>query len=194
MGNVENTTKDIYFASKKGARMNITTSSRLDHSLRQHIDKMITVPSSHHIIIPSAIELESFRKEVKAIFIETFDDVFVVSHDYGDYNIGSTTLVPLHKLSKNYIVISTEPTQFKSEFAVAATKDNTVISITFKMKRNIPLYIDGNSFLNGNLYNLTLDRFETYQIAHNTDLTGTVIESSVPIAVFLGIIAISLTI
>lgn len=78
MAHLNNTMKDIYFSSKKGAFMNITTSSRLDHSLKQQIDKMMTVPSSHHIIIPSAIELESFRKEVKSIFIETFDDMFVV--------------------------------------------------------------------------------------------------------------------
>lgn len=159
MANIQYTTNGIYFASKKGARMNITTSSLLHHSLKQQIDKMITVPSSHHIIIPSAIDLESFRKEVKSIFIETFDDVFVVSHNYGNNNIGSTTIVPLHKLSKNYIVISTEPSTSKSQFAVAATENNTVISITLKMKRNIPLYIDGNSFLNGDLYNLTLNRF-----------------------------------
>lgn len=186
MAFIQYTTKDIYFASKKGACMNITTSSRLDHSLKQQIDKMITVPSSHHIIIPSAIELESFKKEVKSIFIETFDDVFVVSHDYMSRSIGSTAIVPLHKLSTNYVVISTEPTMYKSQFAVAATEDNTVISVTFKMKRNISLYIDGNSFLNGDVYNLTLDRYETYQIAHETDLTGTAIESSVPIAVFSG--------
>lgn len=54
------------------------------------------------------------------------------------------------------------------------------------MKRNISLNIDGNSFLNGDVYNLTLDRFETYEIAHGTDLTGTVIESSVPITAFSG--------
>lgn len=75
MAHFNNTMKDIYFSSKKGAFMNITTSSRLDHSLKQQIDKMITVPSSHHIIIPFAVELESFRKEVKSILIETCDDV-----------------------------------------------------------------------------------------------------------------------
>ncbi|XP_052695862.1 IgGFc-binding protein-like [Crassostrea angulata] len=187
MAHIDIPMKDIYFSSKKGAFLNITTSSRLDHSLKQQIDKMITVPSSHRIIIPSAIELESFRKEVKSIFIETFDDVFVVSHDHLPDTIGSTAIVPLHKMATHYVVISTEPTsKKKSQFAIAALKNNTSVSITFKMKRNIVLYIDGKSFLNGDVYNLTLDRFETYQISHETDLTGTVIESSVPIAVFSG--------
>lgn len=54
------------------------------------------------------------------------------------------------------------------------------------MKRNIPLYIDGNSFLNADRYKITLDLFETHQLAHETDLTGTVIQSSKPTAVFSG--------
>lgn len=40
--------------------------------------------------------------------------------------------------------------------------------------------------MDGDVYNLTLGQFETYQISHETDLTGTVIESSAPIAVFSG--------
>lgn len=36
------------------------------------------------------------------------------------------------------------------------------------------------------MFSFSLDRFETYQISHSTDLTGTVIESSLPIAAFSG--------
>ena len=54
------------------------------------------------------------------------------------------------------------------------------------MRSNLPLYISGNAFYNNSVYNITLRRFETYQIAHGTDLTGIVIESSSPIAAFSG--------
>lgn len=188
MAHNRETTKDLYITTKKGAIMDITTSSRLNHTIKQQIDRTPTILSSHHIIIPSAMELKSFKKESKSIFIETFDDVFVVSHAYRYFSIGSTAIVPLHKLSTSYVVISTEPIndRFKSQFATAAFKDNTSVTISFKMKQNIYLYIDGNSFLDGDVYNLTLGKFETYQISHETDLTGTVIESSAPIAVFSG--------
>lgn len=36
------------------------------------------------------------------------------------------------------------------------------------------------------MFHFRLERFETYQIEHITDLTGTFIESSVPIAAFSG--------
>lgn len=95
--------------------------------------------------------------------------------------------VPLYKLSTKYVAISTDPTGFwPSQFAVAAIEDNTTTSINFKMKRNLPLNIEGNTFYNGVVFNFSLDRFETYQIEHCTDLTGTLIESSVPIAAFSG--------
>ncbi|XP_052694555.1 IgGFc-binding protein-like [Crassostrea angulata] len=182
------TMKDLYITTKKGAIMDITTSSRLNHTLKQQIDRRITISSSHHITIPSAIKLKSFEKEVKSILLETFDNAFCVIFDYHLYSSGGTAIVPLHKLSTKYVVISTEPSRsnYKSQFAFASIQNNTSISITFKMKRNISLYINEHSFLNGDVYNLTLDRFETYQISHETDLTGTVIESYAPIAVFSG--------
>lgn len=52
--------------------------------------------------------------------------------------------------------------------------------------KNRTLNIEGNAYYNGNIFNLSLDSFETYQIAHLSDLTGTLIESSFPIAAFSG--------
>lgn len=92
--------------------------------------------------------------------IETSNDVFVISHDDGAASVGSTTHKPLHKLSNKYVVVSTEPkTTWPSQFAVTAIEDNTTISIIFKMKRNLPLNFDGNTFYNGGVYNFSLERF-----------------------------------
>lgn len=54
------------------------------------------------------------------------------------------------------------------------------------MKRNVPLIIEGKTYHSGDMFDISLNRFETFQIEHSTDLTGTFIESSVPIAAFLG--------
>lgn len=71
-----------------------------------------------------------------------------------------------------------------SQLAVSAIKDNTTISITFRMKRNLPLHIDGKTFYNGDVFKFSLNRFETKQIEHSTNLTGTFIESSSEISLF----------
>lgn len=188
MRHLSGRTKDVYITSENGVQMNVTTSPRLDSSLKTKIDRNVIIPSSQRIIIPGEIELSSFRKEAKSVLIETSDDVFVISHNDIPGSSGGTTNIPLHKLSTKYVVISTEPQMpiFKSQFAVAATEDNTNVSVIFKMKQNLPLNIEGNPYYNGDVFHFRLERFETYQIEHITDLTGTFIESSVPIAAFSG--------
>lgn len=185
MKNLLYTTKKVYVTSERDFHMNITTSTRLDPSLKIHIDKNVLVNSSHLIILPTAIELNYLQKEVKSVLIETSDDVNVISFDEGERTAGSTATIPIHKLSTKYIVISTA-TSRKSQLAVAAIKDNTTISVTFKMERNLSLKIENNTFYRGDVFSFSLDCFETYEIAHSTDLTGTVIESSYPIAAFSG--------
>lgn len=185
------TTKNIYVTSEDAVQLNMSTSVHLDSSLKIQIDGLIEIPSHKKITVPTDIELTPLKKEFKAILITTTDDVFVISHDKfvpPAASVGSTTHIPLHKLSTKYIVISTQPEQspHMSQFAVAAIEENTQISITFKMKSNLPLSIDGNNYYSGDLFILTLDKLQTYEIEHITDLSGTVIESSDPIAAFSG--------
>lgn len=192
MQNDKGTTKNVYVTSENGVQMNITTSPRLDMSIKAQIDREMYIPSSQHIVLPPELNLQSFRVEEKSVLIETSSDVFVISHDDGSASVGSTTHIPLHKLSTKYVVISTEPVyswilRYRySQLAVSAIEDNTTVSITFKMKRNIPLYINGDTFENGDVFNISLKMFQTFQIEHITDLTGTFIEASAPIAAFSG--------
>lgn len=187
MANGFATTKNVYITSENGVQINITTSPRLNATLKTQIDKNVQIPSTQHFIFPLGLELQTFKKEVKSVLIETSSEVVVMSHDDALGSAGTTTHIPLHKLSTTYVVISTDPIKGSfSQMAVSAIHDNTIISITFKMKNNLPLNIEGKTFKNGDVFYLTLDRFETYQIQHGTDLTGTLVESLAPIAVFSG--------
>lgn len=80
----------------------MSTFPHLDASVRSQIERSV------NIILPSELELQNFRKEVKSVLIETSRDVFVISHDDGTASVGSTTHIPLHKLSNKYVVVSTE--------------------------------------------------------------------------------------
>eukprot|EP00105_Crassostrea_gigas_P024039 XP_011444146.2 PREDICTED: uncharacterized protein LOC105340014 [Crassostrea gigas] len=186
MKHFKSATKNVYVTSEKGVQINITTSTRLDPSLKMQIDMNLNIPSSHHFIFPKNIELKYFEKEFKSVLIETSDDVFVVSLDGGGATVDVTTNIPIHKLSTRYVAITVQPSSLKSQLAVAALENNTTISIRFRMKQNTSLDIEGNNYYNDDVFIFSLDRFETYQIAHTTDLTGTFIESSNPIAAFSG--------
>lgn len=92
--NVVVTTKNVYVTSENGVDMNITTSPHLDASIKSQIDRHVSIPSSQHIVLPSELELQSFRKEAKSVLIETSSDVFVIGHDDGYGTVGSTTHIP----------------------------------------------------------------------------------------------------
>lgn len=92
------TKKEVYVTSERDFHMNITTSTRLDPSLKIQIDKNVLVNSSHLIILPTANELNYLQKEVKSVLIETSDDVNVISFDEGERTAGSTAIIPIHKL------------------------------------------------------------------------------------------------
>lgn len=108
----------------------------------------------------------------------------VVSEADGPSSVGTTTHIPWHKLSTRYVIVSTNPVKYFSQFALASIDENTMVWITFQMKEG--LQIDGKVYHSGDIFSLRLNRFETYQIAHTVDMTGTVVESSSSIAVFSG--------
>lgn len=127
--------------------MNITTSPRLEASLKSNTEKHMNILSSQRII-PQAMELQSFRIEYKSILIETSSVVFVIGHDDGYSSVGSTTHIPLHKLSTKYIVKTMMPMpDSTSQLALSAIKDNyTAISNTCRMNQNCLCILTGRHF------------------------------------------------
>eukprot|EP00105_Crassostrea_gigas_P038133 XP_019922281.1 PREDICTED: IgGFc-binding protein-like [Crassostrea gigas] len=184
MQNIRNTMKSIYVTSVNGIRINVTTSERLNSSLKSEIDQTTSIYSFEQFFIPNSMELEGFKIETKCILIETSQNSMVVSQADVYSSVGMTTHIPIHKLSTKYVIVSTNPVKYFSQFAVASINENTMIWITFQM--NDTLQIDGKIYRSGETFTIKLNRYETYQIQHTVDLTGTVVQSSSPIAVFSG--------
>lgn len=59
-------------------------------------------------VILCGFELNSFKKEVKFIFIEIFVEVFVISYDKGLFIIGIIMYILLYKFFNKYVVIFIE--------------------------------------------------------------------------------------
>lgn len=184
MQNIRNTKKSIYVTSVNGIRINVTTSERLNSSLKSEIDQTTSIYSFEQFFIPNSMELEGFKIETKCILIETSQNSMVVSQADVYSSVGMTTHIPIHKLSTTYVIVSTNPVKYFSQFAVASINENTMISITFQM--NDTLQIDGKIYRSGETFSIKLNCYETYQIQHTVDLTGTFVQSSLPIAVFSG--------
>lgn len=68
MKNIVSTTKRIFVTSENGVQMNISTSPNLNPMLKSLIDQSIDIPSNKELIVPSIIELDSFRSKRSNIY------------------------------------------------------------------------------------------------------------------------------
>lgn len=128
----------------------------------------------------------------RGIHIVTDTPVVVYSHILNAARSGSTLALPTNVLGREYYVTSypsVSGANSRSQFAVVATENNTVVEIT-------PTLPDaGGTYAANTTFTVTLNRGDVfqYQSANNTDLTGSFIRSVAapgspckPIGVFSG--------
>lgn len=126
----------------------------------------------------------------KGIHITSDKPVVVYAHILNAARSGSTLVLPTNVLGKEYYASSYSPISSnseKSEFAVVATVDNTIVEIT-------PTAQDANAVHAANVpFQVTLNKGDVYQYQSLGDLTGSHIKSigtttvsCQPIGVFSG--------
>ncbi|WP_170234244.1 PKD domain-containing protein [Segetibacter aerophilus] len=127
----------------------------------------------------------------RGIHIIADKPVVVYAHILNAARSGSTLVLPTAVLGKEYYASSYNPISStsadRSEFAVVATVDNTIVEIT-------PTARDANGAHSANVpYQVSLSKGDVYQYQSNGDLTGSHIKSvgsgtvsCQPIAVFSG--------
>ncbi|KAK3609844.1 hypothetical protein CHS0354_015030 [Potamilus streckersoni] len=115
----------------------------------------------------------------KPISISVFEDV----------NNGLATegylAFPITSISTEYVVASDiSDNRSISQFAIAALENSTIVNITLKTTGKVTIY--GIKYSSGSVYSLAMSALDTFQVQHDYDLTGTLIQSNKPIAVFSG--------
>ena len=73
-----------------------------------------------------------------------------------------------------------------SLIGIVGIYDKTVIYITLKMSKDVPLVYEGAAYRNGDTMIIEMDRQDTFQLTHTEDLTGTHIASTNVISVYSG--------
>ena len=99
--------------------------------------------------------------------------------------------LPVDILGKEYIVPTQATTHSLLESSVAkvqvvAQEDNTQVSFMLRLPRGRRVYYRSRYFSSGELINTTLNDLEVFQVQGDSDLSGTVVTSSKPVAVFSG--------
>lgn len=127
----------------------------------------------------------------KGIHVISVKPVVVYSHILNAARSGSTLVFPTNVLGKEYISLNytqIAQTTARSQIAVVATEDNTVVEINLKAASS------SNPVRSANVpYQVTMAKGDVYQIQSTQDLTGSTIRSissstftCKPIAVFTG--------
>jgi hypothetical protein len=120
------------------------------------------------------------------IHITSEKDVAVYGTNQREFSTDSFLGLPVGILGTQYLVMSYYGFAFSenaSQFAIVSPYDNNTVTITPSQETR-----DGN--IAGEPFNITLNKGETYLVGgalvHLNDLTGSVIQSTLPVSVFSG--------
>ncbi|CAC5390109.1 unnamed protein product [Mytilus coruscus] len=93
-------------------------------------------------------------------------------------------LMPVRFASTKYI-IQTLPYGYGKFLALTAVDQNTVISINLKLQ-NGPITYDNKQYGNKDTIRIVMNRYNTFQLSHTFDLSGTVVSASKPVIAVSG--------
>ncbi|XP_062617007.1 IgGFc-binding protein-like [Saccostrea cucullata] len=181
----------IYITTGGNASVNISTSNDLNASTKLATDIILNVSYYSNITLPYDLSCDYLSIESKAVLLQTSElsTVSIFDSFHKSSNDG-TLIISTNRLSTRYLVSSTNPYKksegYYSQFAVAALYKDTNVNITFKMKTSTSISLLGGTYEDQDVLTTTLNKYETLQIMHTSDLTGTFIESTKRIAVFSG--------
>ncbi|XP_046326162.2 IgGFc-binding protein-like [Haliotis rufescens] len=149
------------------------------HSLKVHgamamnygsyIDRRgIHVTSSHHITVVG-IDTESWKGSGS--------------------NYDSFLVRPTDQLGNEYYAVCYYITNSAagSTFAVVATNNDTLVSITLTTSDNVTVTFDSDTYSNGDIITRTLEQYDVLQIQTRSDLTGSHVIANKPITAYSGV-------
>lgn len=172
-----------------GSYVNITTSPHLDIAIRSNFYSFVNFTSYVNLSVPYNLTCQYLKIEPKAVIFKTSEPSTLIILDsyYGSTEDG-TLIIPTRKLSTEYLVstIVYKRSWFHGQFAVGSLHSGTDLHIKFNISNNATLMLLGKLYSTGDTFSISLDKFETFQISLDKDLSGTYITANKPFATFSG--------
>jgi hypothetical protein len=133
----------------------------------------VAIPSSYHITAADGTQNDG-------IHLTSTTDVAVYGVNQQSGTSGGFVGLPVDSLGQRYRALAYTGlgSETPSQLTIVSTADDTTVTITPKTQVG--------SHAAGEPYDVDLDQGQVYQVQEGLDVTGTVVESSAPVAVFGG--------
>ncbi|MCB2206406.1 T9SS type A sorting domain-containing protein [bacterium] len=170
----------VFISAPSGAE--VTLRSSVDNSIEH-----LSIPAGAMKSLEVAAEHNAIPVEIpaqKGLRLQSTTPVHVFAGNFRDRHSDGMTILPTHALGTRYVTAGYNFAEAYEHFSVMATEDGTVVSITPSAMTSL-LRPPGLAF------DVTLNAGEVYYVksyvaGSGGSVTGSVIESSHPVAVFSG--------
>lgn len=151
-----------------------------------NVDVAVSYGNETVVEIPLDVAIIDTTKSNQTIHVVADDFIVLFSSNIQNNGGDAYMIFPIEVLGTEYVTVNLESKKddYDSVISMVALKDNTVINVTLSF--GLTLVYDGKNYGNETLLSLVLNKYEAFQIAHQGDLSGTILSSSSVVAVFSG--------
>lgn len=139
------------------------------------------------VTISPWIRTNGTSKDSKGILVTATAEISVYGFNTAGQSSDAFLALPTDVLGKHYYAITYYPPSRQCQMLVAAVYNSTVVHITLGVALgNNSVYYNKRVYMAGDFMYIRLNRYDTFQVHSEGDLTGTYVTSDKAIAVFSG--------
>ncbi|KAK3093194.1 hypothetical protein FSP39_012495 [Pinctada imbricata] len=148
----------------------------------------ISVTEGHveQIYLPGDLRVTGTTKVNKAIYISASAAIVVYGVNKARYSNDAFLGLPVSVLGVDYYVLAHSPATYQTQILVVGVSNGTSVHVSLPSSMTGHVDYSSSDYYGGDTIHVTIDRFDTLQLTHDEDLSGSRITSTQPIAVYSG--------
>lgn len=153
-------------------------------SLKFNEEKTLNADEGITITLPNSVEMNACKKSSATVRIDASADVTVASFNYKLYTADTSVIYPISEWGTEYFVFTPSGTPYGTfkEFSVTNGKESNKVELSLRGT----IQFQGNVYQSGSKLVIDLEPYESVQLQSRDDLSGTIVSSQHPVAVFTG--------
>lgn len=146
----------------------------------------VTAGQVKQVTFTNKLRLIQTELSSKGVYIKADDEVVVYGVNKETYSNDAFLGLPVDVLGQKYYAIAYYPPTRNTEVLVVGVHDKTSVTLTLPNHNKVAVSWNRKTYKANSKITVTLNRFDTFQIATKGDLTGTSIVANKPVSAFSG--------